>query len=366
MEFTWPLDIIPMRAMGTFILLYIFLALAWSLLQIRGRLPSVLGNRCAPLLANAAFVLLFFAGMEAVCRYESRLTLRTYPPDTMQRSNDALFWDLNPSARGTIIARKGGPWEGKSWSFTINSQGFRSLWDLSEAKEPGEARIMCLGDSTAFGYSVGDRETYSSVLEEILRKRFPGRRITVINAGVPGYCLYQSLLLFRQRALRYHPDIVVVKDCGNQDAQWSMKRFYGGHDLGATLAVKDVLHRSAFYLYMKRRIGYTPDLEKAPPPSAGDKDLAGFDLRVLREFARLCEVKRIAMVFLQINMNQGAIAPEQLELFRLHNIPVVAASFRGAADKGIDDNTHPGPLAHRDIATLLAEKIAPLVEKRLR
>ena len=90
----------------------------------------------------------------------------------------------------------------------INNLGFRGD-DFTPAKPAGSFRILCLGDSTTFGWSVGDRETYPEVLEQLLRERYPKRRFQVLNLGVTGYTSLQGRELFLTQAANFQPDLVL-------------------------------------------------------------------------------------------------------------------------------------------------------------
>ena len=61
-----------------------------------------------------------------------------------------------------------------------------------------------LGDSFTFGEDVGDDETYSHHLEQLL----PGTE--VINLGVHGYGHDQMLIYLREEGVRYRPDVVIL------------------------------------------------------------------------------------------------------------------------------------------------------------
>ncbi|HOW28723.1 MAG TPA: SGNH/GDSL hydrolase family protein [Elusimicrobiota bacterium] len=103
---------------------------------------------------------------------------------------------------------------GRAWDtdFTVNSLGLRGA-EISKAKPAGTYRVLCLGDSCTFGSGggIGDEETYPGLLGPRLRKIWPGRSAEVINAGVPGYSSYQTLLMLRNKRLEeYRPDVLVV------------------------------------------------------------------------------------------------------------------------------------------------------------
>ncbi|HZT18013.1 MAG TPA: GDSL-type esterase/lipase family protein [Dongiaceae bacterium] len=85
-----------------------------------------------------------------------------------------------------------------------NSRGLRGTVEYSYDKPPGVLRILTIGDSFTFGEQVGDDETWSSYLQELL----PGTE--VINLGVHGYGHDQMLLYLEREGVRYHPDIVIL------------------------------------------------------------------------------------------------------------------------------------------------------------
>jgi lysophospholipase L1-like esterase len=115
----------------------------------------------------------------------------------LMRPDRELFWSLRPDTRTT--------W--RRTQVSVNHQGTRGA-DIAP-KQPGEFRILSLGESTTFGVNVSDDETYSARLEQALRQAEPGRRITVINAGVSAYSSFQSVLFLEERGFAFQPDLVL-------------------------------------------------------------------------------------------------------------------------------------------------------------
>ena len=89
-----------------------------------------------------------------------------------------------------------------------NSLGFRHR-ELG-SKQPGETRILVLGDSITFGDFVPQDQTYPAVAERSLRRMFPGRNLEVINAGIGGVDLQNEFALLMETGLSVKPDIVLV------------------------------------------------------------------------------------------------------------------------------------------------------------
>jgi lysophospholipase L1-like esterase len=70
--------------------------------------------------------------------------------------------------------------------------------------------VAILGDSIAFGYWVGEEQTFARQLEGML-----GGSVQVLNFGVPGYNLEQEIEALRTKAFGYAPDLVIVALCLN-------------------------------------------------------------------------------------------------------------------------------------------------------
>ena len=88
----------------------------------------------------------------------------------------------------------------------LNPHGFRGpAW--ARDKTPGTFRIACLGDSVTFGRPETD---YPSLLQNLLARRWPNKKIEVLNFGVPGYSSLQGLRLLQSQVLPLHPDLVVI------------------------------------------------------------------------------------------------------------------------------------------------------------
>src|SRR5262245_14206914 len=81
-----------------------------------------------------------------------------------------------------------------------NSRGLREE-ELPLAKPPGTCRVLVLGDSTALGFGVPVAARFSDQLELLLNRDHAGTRFEVINAGVPGYSLYNSWIYFQREGV---------------------------------------------------------------------------------------------------------------------------------------------------------------------
>ncbi len=94
-----------------------------------------------------------------------------------------------------------------------NSLGFRGE-EIVMPKPRGEFRIACLGGSTTYETGVKDwQKAYPAVLESVLRHR--GYRVTVINAGGPGFTSRDCLVKFETLVAHLDVDMVVQCTAGN-------------------------------------------------------------------------------------------------------------------------------------------------------
>lgn len=94
-----------------------------------------------------------------------------------------------------------------TYRISINSLGLRGP-EISPSKPPGVTQIAIVGESSAFGYLVSDGEEAARVLEDTLRDH--GHNVEVLNGGVPGYNLFQSIVRFREVLAPLEPDIVIA------------------------------------------------------------------------------------------------------------------------------------------------------------
>lgn len=95
--------------------------------------------------------------------------------------------------------------------YRINGHGYRGPEFRSE-KSDGVYRIVLLGDSFAFGEGTPEPLIFATRLREGLQQRgIEGKRVEVVNLGVPGNDLVESRLIFRALGPRVRPDWVVFQ-----------------------------------------------------------------------------------------------------------------------------------------------------------
>lgn len=154
------------------------------------------------------FVLLFFflglitflAGELVVRTY---LALRGWTANCYAAQLEMYVPDADTGAtlRKNFVLRSG------TFHITTNSLGLRGA-DVPTDKPDGTLRIAVVGGSSAFGYFASDGQEAAQLLEDALNHA--GHPTEVINAGVPGYNLFQTIPRYRNLVAPLHPDIVIV------------------------------------------------------------------------------------------------------------------------------------------------------------
>ena len=99
---------------------------------------------------------------------------------------------------------------------STNALGFRGR-DFAVTKAPGVFRVVCLGESSTFGYRNGDAETYPFYLQKLLEH--DNLQAEVINAGFPYYNTGSILSLLKNEILSYEPDLITLYAAYN-DTSW--------------------------------------------------------------------------------------------------------------------------------------------------
>jgi len=112
--------------------------------------------------------------------------------------NRNLVYELRPSTR-------------LNEAISTNSFGFRDReFTMDKAEEV--YRIVVVGDSITFGWLERLENTYPKILEKMLNAHCGnGHRFEVYNMGIGGYNAAQELELTKTKAMRFHPDLVIVQ-----------------------------------------------------------------------------------------------------------------------------------------------------------
>lgn len=89
----------------------------------------------------------------------------------------------------------------------FNAAGLRDDEETPVAKPAGEIRVLALGDSCTF---LGEPVPWPERLEDRLDAGGGGRRVRVLNAGVPAWSSLQGRRYLERRGLAFAPDLVIL------------------------------------------------------------------------------------------------------------------------------------------------------------
>ncbi len=130
-------------------------------------------------------------------------------PSTERRGPQGLRFEPDPRVGWIFPAHICGNFKrgGLSCEVQTNCWGTRS--PALALDDTTSIRIVVLGDSYAFGWCVPEEIAFPRRLEVLLREAFPGTAIDVINAGIPGYSVYQQHALLERIMQDAHVDIVI-------------------------------------------------------------------------------------------------------------------------------------------------------------
>lgn len=110
-----------------------------------------------------------------------------------------------------------------TWGHPVvsNESGFRER--EFEKKRPDAWRVLVLGDSITYGTGLPVEERFTNLVEERLRKWFPGKNIEVLNLGMPGINAERAAYLLKRSIDPLEPDLVVVGFCINDPQSGSTR-----------------------------------------------------------------------------------------------------------------------------------------------
>jgi GDSL-like lipase/acylhydrolase family protein len=143
------------------------------------------------------------------------------PSDAFMQAHPHYLFRLIPGSSGSWdVAQDDG--STKKVPFQISTQGLRE--DRVFGPKPSNGlRVVCLGDSYTMGAGLENLEdTYPRRLEKCLQEALPGRKIEVVNAGIMGWGVWQSLAFLHAELLALEPDLVVMQTYAGNDIRDSL------------------------------------------------------------------------------------------------------------------------------------------------
>lgn len=192
---------------------------------------------CGYLLFLTVLVLGLLAGMEYYA-YRKILSSPLGAPykdrglDAVRQSSQKIAplfgYEPTPGFAATRNTKLGNAYE------YINNQSFKDFEDVPLEKPADEFRIIVTGGSVIYGrgpvppadaiadfYEVTYRWTIPHIMEKLLntspevREKIGGKKVRVINAGVPGHVIQNNLMRYLAKLRMYQPDVVVSLDGAN-------------------------------------------------------------------------------------------------------------------------------------------------------
>jgi len=353
---TFPSEYTPIYvAIGMIVLLIIMQFILGNFLKKR----KICGKKSfiIYLIFNIIFLVIFLS----VCEYqaslvEDKINRIAVEKNSLCEVDMLLLWRAQKNQKNN---NKHG-----YWTFSTDSWGLRSLVEVPLKKEKDEYRILVLGDSWTFGSGVNDRETFCYQLEKNLRKRYPDKKITVINGGCLGYCLAQGNIFLKQRGIDYKPDLIIVKNLLNNYALPLFMNMDSPNSPGVIQKIKHLLWKSSLYLYI-RRIIYKYNFSRNPGriEKISDDEEREYTFSLLREIDKYCKKRNIEVVYLNVDFKGNERnSDSRLRKFALLNDKLlvdIELNPREDPQQIIDDPDHPGANNHK----IIAGKLETLIVK---
>jgi lysophospholipase L1-like esterase len=263
-----------------------------------------------------------------------------------------------------------------------NSRGYRDR-ERTLAKPRGTRRVLCLGDSFAWGSGVHFDDALPQRLERGLNEPRGGSVWEVVNLARPGMNTVDEAPQLVNEGLAYDPDIVVLAYCLNDSEDAREREARAKAQAERRLARKKegprppaFFDRFAFYRFLNRRLSATVENRrriqgyKAGYAADAPGWVAGQE--ALRDMARRCRDQRVPFV-VTIFPLFGNPLDERYPFTEIHAKVAAAGSAAGAivvdllpAYRGLrwellvvngPLDEHPNEIAHRIAADTLLEAL---------
>ncbi len=157
-------------------------------------------------------------------------------------------------------------------------------YEFSAEKDSTTFRVLCLGGSTTRNVRLDTMDRYPSQLHQILDKKFPNKKVEVVNAGMDWYTSKHTTINYTLYARDFQPDVVVVmhgindlyrsfspKSLAVGDYQNDYSHFYGPSIAGAKPPSFESLIRALI-----RKFWFTPTFDAASFDISAFKSLNDF------------------------------------------------------------------------------------------
>jgi hypothetical protein len=268
------------------------------------------------------------------------------------RADPVTGFSLRPNLRVPVKLEQ----LGLNFILDTNSRGLRGP-EIS-VKQPGEYRVLVLGDSFAYGFGVEANQTFSHLLGERLGVR-------VVNAGTPGFGTAQELAFFEEYGSEMAPDMVVLGFFGNDYADNMKQPTFAD---GALWTDPVLIFGHASYV-----IGAFSKLVLRRNVMVGEDGFAGtIDVSrthsLLSRLSDLCRSRKIPLRVMYIphvdetkfttqrRRGEGGTSVHRLSVAGLVEVDLLHAIERAAQSPYLPDG-HLNPNGHRIVADVLAAEV---------
>jgi lysophospholipase L1-like esterase len=249
-------------------------------------------------------------------------------------------------------------------------------------KDPGEFRVLSLGDSYAFGYGVELEQSYGKLLERQLSHEFPERRFSVINAGVSGYGTKQQTLSFRRLYGPLQPDFVLATFTAGNDvknnAEFEEQRRTGmqtpmswlGRNSNLVRLVLKVTFPAWYFMDNRDRgeIEHTIALLKELEGDLRDTGIPYLMLVIPARHQIRPEVEPGARMLLRLGLDELVFRQNRsvTEHFRRDNVPYLdlwpaLVAQDSTSPVSFTEDMHLNPLGHAVVAKEIAAKLQEML-----
>jgi lysophospholipase L1-like esterase len=177
---------------------------------------------------------------------------------------------------------------------SVDKHGFLSEDNtLGFVKEKNEIRIATIGGSTTANINLPFNENWPGYIGHLIQKMFPEKKISVINAGTPGFDTTQSIGNLALRVMPFRPDIVIIYHAYNDlkairpgifmpDYSHVHTKPYGFHKKPNPFIM--ALHKSMFYVRMRNQVRKFKDSKRIDESTGDEKRLSYIPTEAITAF----------------------------------------------------------------------------------
>jgi lysophospholipase L1-like esterase len=171
------------------------------------------------IIGSVVVIICLFGTLELSTRFISWVagkgfTLSLHEYDPLDRALTSIYqWHpfTGITFKPNIVLNGSHPQQKGKARIHIDQYGFLTNGNnLEYQKLDNEIRIAFIGASTTANVSLSYDENWPGYLGNLLQNELPDKKITILNAGVPGFDTAQSIGNLALRVMPFDPDIVVI------------------------------------------------------------------------------------------------------------------------------------------------------------